>query len=67
MDKPHTGDEINIWPAPGLKVQDGPLAVADGGRFLRPEGRSVRWSEFHERQFLAGEITLTDPRPTVKE
>src|SRR5574343_1595835 len=65
---PHNGDDVQIWPMPGLQVQDGPLAVSDGGRFLCPEGRSVKWSEFHQRQFLGGEIALTDPRPQqVKE
>jgi len=60
---PNAGARVHVWPAPGLRVQDGQVSVADGGRFLKPEGREVVWSEWHYGQLRAGEIYLHDPRP----
>lgn len=63
---PNVGQPVYVWPHPGLKVQDGPLAMSDGGRWLPPDGRSVVWDEYRYRQFLAGELHLTDPSPPVR-
>ena len=66
LNLPNVGQRVYVWPHPGLKVQDGALAISDGGRWLAPGGRTVIWDEYRHRQFLAGELHLTDPRPAAK-
>jgi hypothetical protein len=61
LDLPKVGSQIYVWPAPGLKVQDGALPIADGGRWLPPTGREVIWDEYRHRQLVAGELHLTNP------
>jgi hypothetical protein len=61
LDLPHPGDRVYVWPAPGLKVQDGATPISDGGRWLPVGGRQVVWTEFHHRQFVSGELLITDP------
>ena len=61
---PAQGATVHIWPT-NARVQDGPLCVSDGGRFLSPEGRDVVWGEFYHSQLLGNEIRLHDPRPAA--
>jgi hypothetical protein len=61
LDLPLPGERVYVWPHPGLKVQDGALPIADGGRWLPAKGRSVIWDEYRYRQLLTGELHLTDP------
>ena len=61
---PDHGSTVHIWPT-NPRVQDGPLAVSDGGRFLPMSGRDVVWGEFHYRQLLGGEIRLHEDKPAV--
>lgn len=65
---PEFGHEVQIWPAPGRRVQDGPRPVdkEGGGRFL-VEPRTVKWSAFHLEQLRAGDIMLhAPPAPKVE-
>jgi hypothetical protein len=66
IDLPKPGSPVYVWPQPGLKVQDGPLSISDGGRWLPQAGRSVIWDEHRYRQLLAGELHLTDPAPATQ-
>ena len=66
-DLPNIGDKVHVWPSPGLRVQDGPRGLADGGRFLPAEGREVKWSYLHLEQLRSGELFLHDPRPAAPE
>ncbi len=61
LDLPRPGERVYVWPHPGVRVQDGPLPISQGGRWLPSTGRSVIWDEYRYRQFLAGELHLTDP------
>jgi len=61
---PSVGDQIYVWPHPIVRVQAGMLPLSAGGRWLPPEGRQVIWDEYRYRQLLAGELHLTDPRPS---
>jgi hypothetical protein len=60
-DLPKIGAKVMIWPAPGRAVQDGPLTLDAGGRFLPKEGREVIWSYFHHEQYRSGDLFLHDP------
>ena len=59
---PEHGATVHIWPK-NARVQDGPLPIPDGGRFLTAEGRDVVWGEFYHRQLLGNEIRLHDLTP----
>jgi hypothetical protein len=60
LNLPHFGASVKVWPAPGLRVQDGDGAH---GRFLAPSGREVVWDAFFHRRFLDGSVLLHDPAP----
>lgn len=52
------GDEVEIWPALGLRVVQGP-----GGPDLPADGATVAWSEWWYARHQEGAIHLHDPRP----
>lgn len=60
---PNLGDLVRVWPADGLRVQDG---AGNYGRILAVEGREVQWSEYWHRRLLEGSVHLHDPRPKKK-
>jgi len=57
---PSMGDRVRVWPASGVRVQDGATGF---GRFLPPEGREVEWDAYFHRRFLEGSVLLHDPAP----
>ncbi len=57
---PSMGDRVRIWPAPGVRVQDG---ADQFGVFLSVEGREVTWDAYWHRRYLEGALHLLDPRP----
>jgi hypothetical protein len=60
---PSFGERVKVWPALGVRVQDG----ADRfGVFLLPDGREVIWDSFFHRRWLDGSIHLHDPRPASR-
>jgi hypothetical protein len=63
LDLPSLGQKVHIWPAAGVKVQDGDGAY---GRFLAIAGREVVWDTYWHRRFLDGAIHLHDPAPAVR-
>jgi len=60
MIQPSFGEKLRVWPAAGVRVQDG----ADRfGKFLSPDGREVVWDSYWARRYLEGSVHLHDPRP----
>lgn len=59
-DLPHFGDRVKVWPAVGVRVQDG---AEKFGHFLAPTGREVTWDIYWHRRFLEGSIHMHDPAP----
>jgi hypothetical protein len=60
MEHPRIGQLVKVWPAAGVRVQDGADRM---GKFLSPEGREVVWDSYWERRFLDGHIHLRNPTP----
>lgn len=58
---PRLGARVQVWPAPGRKVQHGERTLDSGGRWMRAHGETVVWSEFHLEQLRAGDILLHPP------
>jgi len=58
---PEIGARVKVWPAPGLRVQNGPRPIGDGGRWLAPGGEVVVWSQSHLEQLRGGELLLHPP------
>lgn len=57
---PNLGDRLHVWPALGVRVQDG----ADKyGVFMAPDGRDVVWDAYWHRRYLEGAVHLGDPAP----
>jgi hypothetical protein len=62
MFQPSLGQKVRVWPAVGVRVQDG----ADRfGQFLSPDGREVVWDVYWARRLLDGSVHLHDPRPAA--
>lgn len=59
---PHFGDHVKVWPAAGVRVQDG---AEKFGHFLATDGREVIWDVYWHRRFLEGAIHLHDPEPAT--
>lgn len=58
-DLPNLGDRVTVWPAPGLRVQDGDRV----GAFLSGP-KEVTWDAFWHRRLLEGAVLLRDPAPS---
>jgi len=63
MQEPRIGDQIKVFPKPGLRVQ------VDGihGRFLSENGQSVVWSEWYHLRLRDGSILLHSWQPADAE
>jgi hypothetical protein len=61
MSAPQLGDQVTVWPMPGLRVQDG---AGRYGVFLDGP-REVTWDEYWQRRYLDGAVLLHDPASAV--
>ncbi len=58
---PSLGQRVRLWPAPGLKVQNGDRPLDSGGRFMSAKGEVVLWSSFYHEQYNTGAVMLHAP------